>query len=242
VNGGDLILKSGIASGTGYSNLIFNTTTAGGTNPTEKMRITGAGDVGIGTTTPSQKLEIYHNDATGGIALNRAAGTSSKSEIKFSKAGAELWAIGNDIDNNGGQTFFIWDGVHGFAPILINQYGKVGIGGVTPPDNQNSMYELYVKDGICTRDVKVTAGTFPDYVFEKDYNLPSIYDLENYININKHLPGIPSAQEIKQNEGFEVGDMQQKLTKVVEEQALYIIDLQKQLDELKKRLENLENN
>jgi hypothetical protein len=56
------------------------------------------------------------------------------------------------------------------------------------------------------------------------------------------LPGIPSATEIKKNEGFEVGDMQKKLIKVVEEQALYIIDLQKQLDEVKKRLENLENN
>jgi hypothetical protein len=231
----------------------FQVKGSGSTNSTSSLNIMNSGsnsllfvrddgNVGIGTTTPSQKLEIYHNDATGGIVINRGAGTSSKSEIKFSKTGHEKWAIGNDFFNNGENTFFIWDqtdSIHSFAALLIDNMGRVGLG-YTPP--ANGTYRLYVQGGIVALDVKVTAGTFPDYVFEKNYNLPSIYELENYINNNKHLPGIPSAIEIEKNEGFEVGDMQKKLIKVVEEQALYIIDLQKQLDEVKKRLENLENN
>ena len=92
-----------------------------------------------------------------------------------------------------------------------------------------------------TRDVKVTAATvFPDYVFAKDYKLMSIYELEEYLQLNRHLPEIPSAKEIESNDGFELGDMQTKLLKKVEEQTLYIISLQKQVDELKTKLKNLE--
>ena len=59
-------------------------------------------------------------------------------------------------------------------------------------------------------------------------------ELEDFIKRNKHLPGIPSANEIENNDGFEVGAMQQKLLEKIEEQSLYIINLQKQIDELKK--------
>lgn len=79
-------------------------------------------------------------------------------------------------------------------------------------------------------------------VFAKNYKLLTIYELDSCIKLNKHLPDMPSAEEIKKNEGFELGDMQQKLIKTIEEQTLYIIELQKQLDELKKKFENLENN
>lgn len=208
---------------------------------TPSLSLTTDGKVGINTNSPSQRLEIYHSDATGGINLNRASGTSSKSEIKFSKAGNELYAIGNDIDNNGNQTFFIWDHVNSIAPLLINQKGKVGIGGVVPPVS-DSIYRLYVDGGICTRDVKVTAGTFPDYVFEENYSLLSIGDLEEYIRKNRHLPGLPSAAEITKNQGYELGRMQECLTRVVEEQTLYILDLQRQINVLTAEIQNLKNN
>jgi hypothetical protein len=203
------------------------------------LLIDSIGRIGIGTTTPSKKLEIYHNDVTGGINLNRGSGTSSKSEIDFSKTGTELWAIGNDIDNNGHHTFFIWDNANGKSPFLINEEGKVSIGGWLVPTGGNQNYQLYVYGNIAARDLKVTINTFPDYIFANNYKPLTIYELENYIKLNKHLPGMPSAEEIKKNDGFEVGDMQQKLTKTVEEQALYIIQLQKQIDEMRGEIENL---
>ena len=195
--------------------------------------------VGVGTTTPSQKLEINHNDLSGGIALNKSSNDiSNKSEIKFNKNNNQLFAIGCDFYNNGKQSFFIWDHVASSAPFIINEYGKIGIGGVYPPTNSGSIYKLYVEGGIVTRDIKVTAGAFPDYVFSNAYNLMPINDLSEYIKINRHLPGLLSAEEIEKNEGFEVGEMQRKLLEKVEEQTLYIIALQKQIDDLKVIVEN----
>lgn len=221
-------------------NLYFRTLSTGGSlgSYTDRMTLTNNGRLGIGTTSPSQKLEIYHSDATGGIVINRSAGTSSKSEIKFCKTGNELWAIGNDIDNDGSQNFFIWDQLGNNTPFKIDGAGRIGMG-MTPPNNGS--YRLYVETGIVTRDVKVTAGVFPDFVFAPDYKLLSIYELETFLHDHQHLPGMPSASEIINNEGFEVGDMQRKMLKLIEEQALYIIDLQKQIDELKKEMSNIRN-
>jgi hypothetical protein len=202
------------------------------------------GNAGIGTTNPSQKLEISHSDAAGGIAITQTSVSTSKSEIKFNNHnGTELWALGNDLDNNNKQTFFIWNHSSGIAPLLINEYGQVVIGGTIPAQTNpaSSAYKLCVDAGIVARDVLVTAGIIPDYVFAKDYKLKTIYELENYIKINSHLPNFPSEKEIKTNRGFELGDMQQKLLKTVEEQALYIIDLQKQVDILKNQMNCLQN-
>ncbi len=123
------------------------------------------------------------------------------------------------------------------AMAIHESSGKVSIGNVTPPDNE-SIYKLYVEGGITARDVKVTALNFPDYVFKKDYVLPTISETEAFISANGHLPGIPSEKEILANNGYEVGEMQLMLLKKIEEQTLYIIDMQKQIDALKMRLDS----
>jgi len=73
-----------------------------------------------------------------------------------------------------------------------------------------------------------------DHVFEPDYNLRSLSELEQFVKENHHLPEIPSAKEVKEN-GIELGEMQGKLLLKIEELTLYILDLQKQIDELKER-------
>lgn len=130
----------------GSGALYFRTLTAAGNlqNYANRMVLTNAGNLGIGTTSPSEKLEIVHNDATGGIVLHRLQSTSKKSEIKFKANGLQLYAIGNDIDNNGKQTFFIWDQVNTRCPFLINEEGKVSIGGTLAPTGGSSLYQLYV--------------------------------------------------------------------------------------------------
>ena len=66
----------------------------------------------------------------------------------------------------------------------------------------------------------------------------TIYELENYIKLNHHLPKIPSAKEVREK-GMNVGEFQNLVLQKTEEQALYIIDLQKQIDLLKKEIEEL---
>jgi hypothetical protein len=79
----------------------------------------------------------------------------------------------------------------------------------------------------------------PDYVFEKDYSLMNLKDLEEYVSKNKHLPDMPSAKLIKDN-GMPLGKMNTLLLKKVEELTLYIIELKKQNDELQQKFEDFE--
>jgi SprB-like repeat protein len=244
VNGNTAIVDTANFIGTlNPADLVFKTTAF--TSPPglkEHMRITKDGQVLIGAVSGDQKLTVAHSDTNGGIALNRLSAFSGKNEIRFEQNGTEKWAIGNDLDGTGQQTFFIWDHVYGGSRFFINQDGKVGIGVNPPADTTgNEIYKLYVGGGIMARDVKVTAtNPFPDYVFNTGYKPLSIYELEQFIKQNKRLPGIPSAKEIEKNEGYELGGMVQKLLEKTEEQSLYIIDLQKQVDELKAQMKNNE--
>ena len=223
---------------------VNQTSVTGGTFTTQ-MIIDNNGKVGIGTTSPSQKLEVAHNDISGGLVLNRLNSTYSKSQISFQQQGVEKWSIGNnanDWQNDPTDNFFIHGG--GSSPQIrfyIDADGRTGIG-VIPPTSWGSgaHYLLYVDNGIKTKDVKVTA-TFPDYVFEKDYELMSLAEVSNFIIKNGHLPEIPSANEVEANDGFDVGDMQARLLKKVEELTLYIIQQQKQMDEMKKELVEVKN-
>ncbi len=199
-----------------------------------------SGKVGIGTSSPSQKLEVAHNDDVGGIALNRIATTPRRSEIQFNQNGTQKWELGNDISNDGHQNFFIYDKENEVTRFYIDPQGRIGIGMIPPTSwNGSIYYKLYVADGIATRDVKVTSNAWPDYVFGKSYQLTPIAQFDSAVKAIGHLPNFPSANEVEKNGGFELGAMDVKIVKQLEEQSLYIIDLQKQLDALKLEIANL---
>ena len=82
------------------------------------------------------------------------------------------------------------------------------------------------------KDLRVTLTDWSDFVFDDGYRLMPLGEVERYIDANRHLPDIPSAQEVEEN-GVDVGEMNKLLLQKVEELTLYIIDLQKQIDELK---------
>jgi hypothetical protein len=92
-----------------------------------------------------------------------------------------------------------------------------------------------VNGKIIAEELKVQDySNWPDFVFEKDYRPMTLHELEQYIKDNKHLPGIPSAEEVKNNGGVEVGDMLARLLKQIEELTLQNVEQQKEIDELKK--------
>ena len=76
-------------------------------------------------------------------------------------------------------------------------------------------------------------GTWPDYVFAKDYKLMPLQNLKKYVFENNHLPEVPAAEEMK--DGIEVGKMNKMLMQKVEELTLYIIQLNEEVQELKKQ-------
>lgn len=81
--------------------------------------------------------------------------------------------------------------------------------------------------------MSTSSAYWPDYVFGTEYNLMSLKELEQYVNANKHLPGVPSAQEIEKKGDVDLGAMNTLLLEKVEELTRYVIDLQNQIDELK---------
>ncbi len=134
----------------------------------------------------------------------------------------------------------------GLPKLLITRNGNVAIG----TNSFGGQYRLYVAGKIAAYDeIKVfTNGTsFPDYVFAPEYKLRSLKDTETYIKENHHLPEVPSAAEIAK-EGMSLNGMSEILLKKIEEMTLYLIEMKKDSDilkkeneELKKRLEILEN-
>ena len=111
---------------------------------------------------------------------------------------------------------------------LIDANGNVGIGTITP-----GAYRLAVNGKIRAKEVKVETG-WSDFVFEDDYDLPTLAEVEQFIKVNKHLPEIPSAQEVAEN-GVNLGEMEAKLLQKIEELTLYIIQQEKRIKQLESK-------
>lgn len=90
-------------------------------------------------------------------------------------------------------------------------------------------FSLSVNGKIRAKEVVVEAG-WSDFVFEDNYPLKRLEDVEAFIKENKHLPDIPSEQDIQEN-GVSLGEINSKLLQKIEELTLYIIDQNKRLSE-----------
>ncbi len=120
--------------------------------------------------------------------------------------------------------------------ILANGGGNVGIGTTNP-----GIYKLAVEGTIGAREVKVTLNNWSDFVFENDYKLLDLKDVEEYIVKNNRLPDIPSKSEVIE-EGISLGEMDAKLLQKIEELTLYTIEQEKKIEKLEKLVEQLLEN
>ncbi|WP_435356721.1 hypothetical protein [Emticicia sp. SJ17W-69] len=135
--------------------------------------------------------------------------------------------------NDEGEIAFGYKNENNFEPTmtLFSQTGQLGIG----TDNISDLtgYKLGVNGAIRAKEIVVNSN-WADFVFEKDYKLPNLHEVERFIANNQHLPNIPSAKEIQKN-GVALGETQTLMMQKIEELTLYII-------ELNKKIELLENN
>jgi hypothetical protein len=125
--------------------------------------------------------------------------------------------------NNKTSTWGTWRSL-----IVENENGNVGIGTTTPNN------KLEVSRTIKTKEVNVTTTGWPDYVFAADYNLMPLDSLNEFIKTNSHLPGVPSESEVNLNEA-NLGEMNVILLKKIEELTLYVIELKRELNEVKSK-------
>lgn len=113
--------------------------------------------------------------------------------------------------------------------------GIVSIGTASMPAG----YKLAVGGKMVAEEVVIKLqANWPDYVFEPGYRLPSLSELEKFIIAHKHLPGVPTTEEVKEN-GVATGEMNAILLKKVEELTLYLIELKKENDQLKIKLDEV---
>lgn len=110
---------------------------------------------------------------------------------------------------------------------------------LTVENSTRKLLELDNAGLLHAREIKVDLQTWPDYVFEHDYDLRPLKELAAYIQKEGHLPNVPSAKEIEEN-GMNVGEMNKILMEKLEELTLYVIDLQDQVDEQNARIIELQ--
>lgn len=204
------------------------------------------GWVGIGTESPEHNLDVIGITQTRGIRLKDSNGTtylknvSSGSKNCLVLEGDFTSLNFSDANTNGTHNNGIWgieynqgaEGLNFWRPdivanwaLFLSNNGNVGIGTRYTP------YKLSVDGSIGARLVRVELDTWSDHVFEEDYKLLSIEELEEYVKVNKHLPNVPSEKEVLEN-GIDLGQTDAILLEKIEELALYIIQLEKRLREL----------
>ncbi|MBL0280606.1 MAG: hypothetical protein IPQ11_09755 [Bacteroidetes bacterium] len=202
------------ATGAGTTNNAIWAKASGATNNYALIVPSDGGNVGIGTSAPNVRMHI--NSLLGEDAFRVQVSGSTK-----------LFVQSNGGTSFGGLTAAPSNGVY--------VSGNVQVGAEPVPAG----YKMSVDGKFICEEVKVQlSADWADYVFEENYNLMSIDEVAKFIATNKHLPNIPSADELEKN-GLDLSAMNILMMQKIEELTLYVIELDKQNKLLQQEVELL---
>ncbi len=235
--------NSGTAPATNYIGTSDNQDLVLKTNNIERLRINSTGQIGIGTA-PNSNLAINLRGSTEYISESTGDAFHFFSEAQnIVKDGDIMWLSHKYFQNNDVGLLTLsspssptdWSkpkfSVRANGRVLIGvDWNNMALASCTDCND----YKLFVKGGIRTEKVKVDVASsngWADYVFEKEYKLMPLTELEKFISENKHLPEVPTTNEAIEK-GIELKEMNILLLKKVEELTLHVIDLNKKIEEI----------
>lgn len=189
-------------------------------------------NVGLGGNAQPRAL-VHINSSTTGDTLKISNNTTGHTKTD----GLNIYNTGNEAFVTNLENSNLNLGTNNTNFVKLVPAGAMVIGNTNTPTG----YKLYVEQGILTEKVKVaikTSANWADYVFDENYNLQPLSAVEQFIKEHKHLPGIPSTQDVMNN-GLDLGSMDAKLLEKVEELTLHMIRLEKEMNQLKAENERL---
>lgn len=222
-------------SGSFYDqDLWFRKTNGNGSQSWSKVLLERNGKVGIGVANPEATLEIVDvNNQNPSIFLKGNSNTY-KDFRTINSSNGKMWEWSHRVTSEG-EDFEAhhFNGSSWLRVLSMTPDGAVGIG-----TNNTHGYKFAVAGDMIAESVRVQLQSlWPDYVFMDSYKLPSLEHTERFINENKHLPEIPSAEEIKEK-GIDLGAVNAALLKKIEELTLHLIEQNKQLAKQNERLDS----
>lgn len=185
------------------------------------------GAIGVGTVSPDARLSIAPGwNSAHALQINYGNSAGQIEVISLLANGVTNGRIGIDMRQSPTEGD-LWLGGSGARTLTVTSNGNVGIGTTNPTQ------KLSVNGTIRAKEVIVETAGWSDYVFEDNYNLAPLSEVEQHIKANKHLPGIPSADDVAA-QGIDVGEMQAKLLAKIEELTLHVIRQEKEIEALKR--------
>ncbi|EAY30173.1 putative YapH protein [Microscilla marina ATCC 23134] len=228
----------------------------------------GTHDWFVGRTHNSgSALRFYNNgdqmtlSADGRLSLGISTATASNSLAKFTVKSGDIHLEGGafsshgtlnfrpDTDNSGDDAIVFKNNAE-TETMRIHTNNNVGIG------TNNPLAKLHVNGtaklagaltgtsanfsgSVQANSLTLNVGSFPDYVFAKNYDLMPLEQVEAYINAHHHLPKVPKAAKVEK-EGMNVAQINVLLVEKVEELTLHLIEQNKQMKQMQQKMQALE--
>ncbi|RDY60774.1 hypothetical protein DX873_00910 [Flagellimonas nanhaiensis] len=238
----------------GKADLVFKTKGSNDNNaPTQKMRIRDNGNISVGSEIYPKSQFVVTSNFGANVSGSTGGNAIFGSNISVVQGGADHNKLITPSSHNGNYGYSgmrsSWGKLYFYTKygnttqgevitddprMIIDHSGNIGIGTTNP-----GTWKLAVKGKIRAEEIKVETG-WADYVFDEDYHLPTLEEVEKHIQEKGHLINIPSAEEVEEN-GIQLGEMNKLLLEKIEELTLYTLQQQKEIDIQKEINQKLEN-